>query len=75
MQQGDRPDYEPAAPPDDGYSLEYCPFCDDKDNVQLEKPGDYKVRCWACGASSTDAPNANYVIWAWNRRASKDEDD
>jgi hypothetical protein len=63
-----RPDYVPAKPPSEGYHLDSCPFCGDGGGVSLEKPGDYRVRCWTCGASSTDAPNADYVIWAWNRR-------
>lgn len=62
------PDYwRIAAPPTEGYTLDRCPFCGDN-SASLEKPGDYHVHCWTCGAQTTDAPNANYAIWCWNRR-------
>lgn len=63
------PNHRQQSTPAEGYALSPCPFCGNKNDVLLEKPGDYTVRCWGCGASSTDAPNANYVIWIWNRRA------
>jgi hypothetical protein len=66
-----RPDYRIASPPAEGYVLSACPFCGTQPS--LEKPGDYCVHCWGCGATSTDAPNANYVIWAWNRRFVPDQ--
>lgn len=63
-----RPDYRLSQPPAEGYTLDACPFCGAPDYPILQKPGDYRVWCQNCGAMSTDAPNANYVIWVWNRR-------
>jgi hypothetical protein len=74
MNNDEQPDYRIAKPPTEGYILKPCPFCGDSHNLSLDKPGDYVVHCWACGASSTDAPNADYVIWAWNRRQSPQGD-
>lgn len=67
MTKKNAPDYNIMAGPVEGYALARCPFCG-RNTARLEKPNDYRVRCWTCGASSDDAPNANYVLWAWNRR-------
>lgn len=61
--------YRVPTPPEPGYILLPCPFCGGNRNVKLEHPGDYYVRCWDCSTRGTDAPNANWVIWQWNRRA------
>lgn len=60
------PDYRFAAAPAPDYTLASCPFCGE--TPVLECQGDYYVKCWGCGAMSTDAANANYVIWIWNKR-------
>lgn len=64
------PHYSVASPPLPGYKLDPCPFCGDS-SVFLEHRGNYHVHCWTCGAASTNAPNANYVIWCWNRRIAR----
>lgn len=55
-------------------ALKRCPFCNNKEMVELTKGNDYNcshVRCWECDAKGPLTISNSEAIKAWNHRATR----